>query len=69
MICWKDIAEKQLSVNFQEQLEPIGKTPDITEPKPEEILVDKAPVMMEKAEEGSVIKFRSQTLATPTLPS
>ena len=26
-------------------MEPAGKTPDISEPKPEEILVDKAPVM------------------------
>ena len=36
-------------------MEPAGKTPDISEPKPEEILVDKAPVMTEKAEEGSWI--------------
>ena len=36
-------------------MEPAGKTPDISEPKPEEILVDKAPVMTEKAEEGSCI--------------
>ena len=42
----------------QEQLEPAGKTPDISEPKPEEILVDKAPVMAEKAEEGSCKKFK-----------